>query len=180
MTLLGLMQLKYPNGLDYLTLIQDSELIAHLPKGYLPEIITTGSNGKEDVFLKPFFYVTASETGVERVYYLYMNTRGELKNNAELSMVQMNRKYKGFLARLHIPANSMTPENLVLDYIIDLQHIRLNVNSGIQAINSEISESSLITFDSIDRTKYPDIKTWYEPLFNFDYNRTDVFELLNG
>ena len=176
MTITDLLTLRYGQGVDYLTLIQDKDITDHLPVGYLPKIINTGS-----VFLTPTGYVTSPQDGVSKVFYLYLNIRGELKNDPELSMVQMHRKYKGFLARIHVPTNSMNPESLILDYVIDLEKIQLTVDRGIQTANDQITESTMITFQSIDRSTYADtVKNWYEPLFDFDRQRQAIFEMLVG
>ena len=175
MTINDLLLLRYGQGLTYQTLIQDSVIMEHLPMAYLPKFVVTGEPGKEDVFLDPTAHVTTPDTGVERVVYLYLNSKGELKNNPELSMVQINRRYKGFLARLRVPSNRRTPENLVLDYVIDLQKILLTVDTNIGTSNTEISESTRITFQNLNRNEYPN-KNWYEPLFDFDQSRTVLFE----
>ena len=83
MTINDLLLLRYGQGLTYQTLIQDSVIMEHLPMAYLPKFVVTGEPGKEDVFLDPTAHVTTPDTGVERVVYLYLNSKGELKNNPE-------------------------------------------------------------------------------------------------
>ena len=175
MTLMERISVKFPRGITLQNLMRSEEMRDYLPPGYLPTIIE--SDGC--LFLQPESYVTTSSVS-EKIFYLYMTPDGTIKNDPELSLVQMGLKWKGFLARLSVPSTTKIATMLQLDYLIDLENIHIITSTNMSQTTEGVRTDNFLRFDTIDPRGYP--KATFSPMLtDFQMRKEELYKfLING
>lgn len=143
---------RYKGAFTLLDAIKDPVISENLEKFYVPE-----TEIKESIFIKKDANIAVTDDGPKRIRFIYLNPQGKNMTNPDFSYVQIPSSCKGFLVRLSISRNHYTPENLNLDYFIDISNIKYRVNSVMMRNNNTVAKQEILQFENIDFSEYSKI-----------------------
>ena len=160
---------RYPESFTLLDAINDPNISENLEKYYVPEVEV-----RDSIFIKKDLSIAVTNDGPKRIRFIYLNAAGKNITNPDSSYIQIPISCKGFLARLSISRNLYTPENLSLDYFIDLSKINYQIDSVIMRENNDITMHQVLHFNNLEFRDYPRID-FDETIRNFISNREILF-----
>lgn len=162
---------KYNGSITLMNAINDPLISENLENFYVPQVEVRGST-----FIKKDESVAVTDEGPKKICFIYMNQYGKNITNPDSSFIQIPANNKGFLARLSISRNYYTPENLQLDYLIDISDIRYRIDSVMFANEGNILASSVIHFDNVDFTEYQKVQ-FDQNIKDFVLHRDELFSM---
>ena len=175
--IVNLLDMKYKGSFTLTDVYRDGLISENLPYFYVPafEIVNN------DLFIKNENSSYSTDLGPVAIRYIILNKSGKVITEPNTSYTNVPKFLDGFLARLSVLKTRYTPNDLSLDYFIDMGHIEYEVASTMKAEKSnsdnneyQIIKDSKIYFKNIDFRKYGNIE-FDVMLKEFILNRELIF-----
>ena len=139
---------RYPESFTLLDVVNDSVIQENLEKFYVPEIEVG-----ESIFIKKDMSAI-TDIGPKRIKFIYLDAEGKNATNPDSTYIQIPLNCKGFLAKLSISRNQYTPENLVMDYLIDISKIKYRMDGIMSHDGKNIVMQQVLHFENIEFYNY--------------------------
>lgn len=146
-------QNKYKETFSLMDAIKDPLIYENLEKFYVPRIEV-----KDSIFIKKDETVAVTDRGPRKIKFIFLNSNGKNITNPDSTFIQLPANGAGFLARLSISGNYYTPENLEIDYLVDITKIRYRVDSVMESKNGQILMTDILHFDNLEIRDYPRVE----------------------
>lgn len=165
----SLLNSRYPETFTLLDAIKDPVIHNNLEKFYVPE-----AEIKDSIFIKKDASIAITDDGPKRIKFIYLSADGKNITNPDSTYIQIPLNCKGFLARLSISRNQYTPENLVMDYLVDISKIKYRMDSVMTRTGGDITIQQVLHFDNIEFYQYNKIML-DRPIKDFILNKGLLF-----
>lgn len=168
MTTAELIKMTHPNGINLRDILEDERIASLIGEKYLPSIIKDGNS----FFMKPDDIST--DTGeIIKIFYIYADKWGRVKNDQSFSYVQIPPNMNGYLVRLELRNNMLIP-----DYIIDVSNVQYRIETTYDKRDKDLVSIERMLFLSEDLTKINDFQ-FYQYLLHVDDQRSELRWILN-
>lgn len=168
MTTAELIKMIHPNGISLTDILEDGKIVPLIGDKYLPKIIKDGNS----LFMKPDDI--SIDTGeIIKIFYVYADKWGKVKNDPSFSYVQIPPKMNGYLVRIELRNNMLIP-----DYIIDVSNVQYRIETTYDKRDKDLVSIERMLFLSEDPTKINDFQ-FYQYLLHADDQRSELRWILN-
>lgn len=152
-TAIKLLDSRYGGKITLMDAINDSVIIENSEKIYVPEVEI-----KDSVFIKNDETIIKNSAAVHtKIKFMYFNPKGIIMTKPDTSYTQIPKSNKGFLARFSLNGGAL-PENLLLDYFVDISSISYRFETVTFSEENVIKELGIFMFDNLVLSDYPNIE----------------------
>ena len=146
-------QSKYKETFSLMDAIKDPLIYENLEKFYVPQVEI-----KDSIFIKKDETIAVTDKGPRKIKFIFLNGSGRNITNPDSTYIQLPKNGAGFLARLSISSNYYTPENLEIDYFVDIAKIKYRIDSVMESSNGQILMNDVLHFDNLEIRDYPRVE----------------------
>ena len=180
MTTVELIEMKYPNGFSIFDVLTNKLLSSLVPENYLPKFIFMGEIGESDAFMEQNGRFWDARGELFETFFVYVRPNGSIAYDSNQSLLQVDRKLRGFLARISAPKSARVAQQMELDYFIDLNSVEYEIQSSRISDKKEgvILSSDMIHFGVLEPSRYFPKVHFDEMLTDFIAKREDFAKFL--
>ncbi len=166
-----LIDTKYNNTITLMDAIDDPLIYENLEYLYVPRLRT-----RDPLFINTTETIISKYSNTHtKVKFVYYNYRGINMTNEDFSCVQLPTSKKGFLARISL-TGARVPENLSLDYFIDISKIEYDFVTIINTNKNVIEKYGVIRFKDLLISDYPEV-AFDNNIIDFINQRKNILDM---
>lgn len=133
---------KYDGSFTLFDALNDPKISENMEKFYVPRV-----EMKESIFIKKDESIAVTNQGPKKIRFIYLNPQGKNVTNPDSSYIQIPQSGKGFLARISLSGHS--PENLEIDYFVDISNIKYTIDTVLMTKLDESTNRQVVVSQDV-------------------------------